>query len=323
MCTAITYAAGDFYFGRNLDLEYGYNEAVTVTPRNYPFRFRSAPALDSHYALIGMATVAGGYPLYYEATNEKGLSLAGLNFPGNAVYYPYDQNKDNITPFELIPWLLGQCASVTEAEQLLSRLNLWSMPFSEEFPLSPLHWFLADSSRCLVLEPMADGLKIYENPVGVLTNNPPFDFHMHHLANYMHVTARIPENRFGGNVELKPYSLGMGGMGLPGDLSSSSRFVRAAFTKVNSISNGSEEDNVSQFFHILDSVAQTRGLTTVREGEYEITRYSSCCNVNRGIYYYTTYSNRQITALDMHSLDLNAAELSGYPFEDTQKIKFL
>jgi choloylglycine hydrolase len=146
---------------------------------------------------------------------------------------------------------------------------------------------------------------------------------MHNLANYMHVTARVPENRFGGNVELKPYSLGMGSIGLPGDLSSASRFVRAAFTRANSVTDGSEADNISQFFHILDSVAQTRGLTTVRPGEFEITRYSSCCNASRGIYYYTTYGNRQITALDMHSRDLNGEKIYSYPISDTQQIKFL
>ena len=88
MCTAATYRTRDHYFGRTLDYEFSYAEEVTITPRNFPFRFRHVRPLDHHYALIGMATVAEDYPLYYEATNEKGLSMAGLNFPGNAVYRP-------------------------------------------------------------------------------------------------------------------------------------------------------------------------------------------------------------------------------------------
>ena len=120
MCTAITYQTNHHYFGRNLDLEYSYRETVTVTPRNYPFTFRSGTRWEQHYAMIGMAYVQEGYPLYYEATNEKGLSAAGLNFPGNAVYHPYAEGKHNVAPFELIPWLLGQCATLQEARALQS-----------------------------------------------------------------------------------------------------------------------------------------------------------------------------------------------------------
>ncbi len=320
MCTAATYLTKDFYFGRNLDLEYSYKETVTVTPRSFPFRFRNGKILDNHYALIGMATVAEGYPLYYEATNEKGLSLAGLNFPKNAVYYPFQENKDNITPYELVPWLLGQCESVFQAEAYLEKINLWNEPFSKEFPLSPLHWILADREHCLVLEPMADGLKIHKNPVGILTNNPPFPFHLYNLANYMNLTPMPPENRFSAQIDLTPFSLGMGSIGLPGDMSSPSRFVKAAFTKFNSRSGDSESESISQFFHILGSVVQPRGLTNVRGDEYEFTLYSSCCNTEKGIYYYKTYENSQITAVDMHREDLDSSELISYPLIQGQQI---
>ena len=311
MCTAITFQAGDHYFGRNLDLEYSYNETVTVTPRSYPFRFRCGKTLTSHYAIIGMATVADEYPLYYEATNEKGLSLAGLNFPGNAHYYPQAEGMDNIAPFELIPWLLGTCANVTEARGKLAKLNLWNTPFSPAFPLSPLHWLLADREHSLVLEPMADGLKIYEDPVGVLTNNPPFPYHLHNLTNYMGLTHQPPTNRQ--SIELKPYSLGLGSFGLPGDMSSGSRFVKAAFTKLHSLCPAAEAQAVSQFFHILGSVCQQRGLTQLENGKFEYTLYSSCCNTDRGIYYYTTYDNSRITAVDMHREDLDSDALVTYP----------
>lgn len=320
MCTAITYQTKDFYFGRNLDLEYSYNETVTVNPRKYPFHFRNGTVLNDHYAMIGMATVANGYPLYYEATNEKGLSLAGLNFPKNAVYYAQCDNKTNIAPFELTPWLLGKCATVQEAMNLLSQLNLWNIPFSKDFPLSPLHWILADSSRSITIEPLADGMRIYENPVGILTNNPPFDFQMHYLAGFMNLTAKQPDNRFSKKISLSPYSLGMGAMGLPGDLSSPSRFVKAAFTKLNSVSGDTEDESISQFFHILGSVAQQRGLTTVRSDEYEITLYSSCCNATKGIYYYTTYGNRQISAVNMHHCDLDGDKIVTYPLLTKQQI---
>lgn len=320
MCTAITYKTKDFYFGRNLDLEYHYQETVTITPRKYPFLFRNGERFEHHYALIGMATVAEGYPLYYEATNEKGLSMAGLNFPQNATYYEKVEGKENITPFELIPWLLGQCETVEEALGKMRNMNLWNQSFSEELPLSPLHWILADQERTITIEPMADGVKIYENPLGVLTNNPPFDFHMYHLANYMNLTTLQPTNRFSDQIDLQPYSLGMGAIGLPGDLSSASRFIKVAFTKVNSISGETESESISQFFHILGSVAQQRGLTRVRDEEYEYTLYSSCCNTTRGIYYYTTYENSQITAVDMNKEDLEGSNIISYPLITGQQI---
>lgn len=116
MCTAATYQTRDFYMGRTLDYEFSYGDQITVTPRNYPFSFLHMPSLSHHYAMIGMACVMDDYPLYYEAFNEKGLGIAGLNFVGNAVYFDPKPEKDNIAQFELIPWILGTCASLAEAK---------------------------------------------------------------------------------------------------------------------------------------------------------------------------------------------------------------
>lgn len=314
MCTAITYKTKDNYFGRTLDLEYTYNETVTVTPRNFKFCFRTKPEITSHYAIIGMATVADNYPLYYEAANECGLAMAGLNFPENTHYFPESAEKDNIAPFEFIPWILSQCENLSQARLLLSKINICSISFSNDFPLSPLHWIIADHDGAITVESVADGLKIYENPVGVLTNNPCFDYHMTHLCDYINLTSLPPQNRFG-NTDLVPYSKGMGAMGLPGDLSSASRFVRAAFVKLNSISGNSENESISQFFHILGAVAQQRGCTRLADGKNEITVYTSCINTDKGIYYYTTYDNSCISAVDMHNCNLGGEELCIYPLE--------
>lgn len=320
MCTAATYVTRDHYFGRNFDLEYSYHETVTITPRNYPFVFRRTGEQKSHYAIIGMAYVVDQYPLYYDATNEKGLSMAGLNFPGNAVYHPERADKENIAPFELIPWLLGQCATIADVKECLAKMNLVKINYSEDLPLSPLHWMISDHDSSITLECLSDGLHVYDNPVGVLTNNPPFEYQMFNLNNYMHVTADHPVNRFSDQIKLERYSLGMGSIGLPGDLSSLSRFVKAVFTKVNSISGESESESISQFFHILDSVQQQRGCTLAREGQYEITLYSSCCNTDQGIYYYKTYENSQISAVHLHHEDLDGNSLISYPLITGQQI---
>ena len=322
MCTAITFKTKDHYFGRNLDLEYHYRETVTITPRNYKFHFRNLPEINTHYAMIGVATVAAGYPLYYDATNEKGLSLAGLNFPANAVYQSVQYGRDNVAPFELIPWILGQCENVQEALQLLDKINLANISFSKEYPLSPLHWLLADKNQAVTIEPLAEGIRVYKNPVGVLTNNPPFDYHINNLNNYLNLTREEPENRFATQLDLMPFSRGMGAIGLPGDLSSPSRFIRAAYTKFNSVCDESENASISQFFHILGSVSQQNGCSRAGKG-FEKTVYSSCCNTDQGIYYYKTYENSQITAIDMHSENLNGDNLISYPLVTTQQIHYL
>ncbi|MEY8444625.1 choloylglycine hydrolase [Enterococcus ratti] len=323
MCTSIVYSTNDHYFGRNLDLEVSYGQMVTITPKNYPFKFRKTADLSTHYALIGMAAVVNGYPLYFEATNEKGLSMAGLNFPENAYYFEEDPTKTNITPFEFIPWLLGQCATVKEANKLLDEINLVNINFSEELPLSPLHWMLADQKESMVIESTRDGLKRFNNPVGVLTNNPPFDYQLFNLNNYRALSPSVSPNTFSGKLNLDVYSRGMGGIGLPGDLSSTSRFVKATFTKLNSISNSPEEESVNQFFHILKSVEQQKGLCDVGNGQFEYTIYSSCCNMDKGIYYYTTYTNNQITAVDMNQEDLQGTQLITYPLVEQEQINFI
>ncbi len=321
MCTAATYQTKDFYFGRTLDYDFSYGEEIVVTPRHFPFLFRNTGKRESHYAMIGTAHMEDGYPLYYDAVNEKGLGMAGLNFVGNAHYCEEAAGKDNVASFELIPWILCQCATVREAGQLLEKINITDTPFNKKLPPAQLHWMIAGRDGCLTLESVKTGLCMYENPVGVLTNNPPFEAQMFQLNNYMHLSPEDPQNHFSDRLSLGAYSRGMGAMGLPGDLSSQSRFVRAAFTKMNSRSGDSESESISQFFHILGSVDQQRGCCNVGDGRYEITIYTSCCNADRGIYYYTTYENHQITGVDMHKEDLDGGSIVRYPMVREQQIQ--
>jgi choloylglycine hydrolase len=321
MCTAATYKTKDFYFGRTLDYEFSYGEEVTVSPRNFEFRFRNVGSMKSHYAIIGMAFVAGGYPLYYDAINEKGLGMAGLNFVGNAHYRDPDETKDNICQFELIPWILGQCSSVEEVRGLLDQINITNQPFSDQLPLAQLHWIIADGNSAITVESVREGLKVYDNPVGVLTNNPTFDQQMFSLNNYRYLSPKSPQNTFSKDLDLELYSRGMGAIGLPGDLSSQSRFIRVAYTKMNSFSKEDENSSVSQFFHILGSVDQQRGCCDLGDDKFEITIYTSCCNANKGIYYYTTYDNHQITAVDMRKEDLNGNQLVRYPLITDEQIR--
>ena len=323
MCTAATYKTKGAYYGRTLDYEFSYGEEVCITPRNYRFDFRYMGSMDRHYAIIGMAFISDGYPLYYDAMNEKGLWMAGLNFVGNAVYADAKDGLKNVAQYEFIPWILATCATLEDARKALGEIKLVGTPFSADFPAAKLHWIIADKTGAIVVEPHRDGLKIFDDPAGVLTNEPSFDQQMFHLNDFMHLSPKQPVNSFSDKLELGLYSRGMGAIGLPGDLSSMSRFVRAAFTRANSVSGSSEEESVGQFFHILGSVEQVKGCCEVANGKFEYTIYTSCWNADRGIYYHTSYNDRQINAVDMHSADLDGNRLYSCPVQNTETIRTL
>lgn len=320
MCTAATYKTKDFYFGRTLDYESSYGEEIVVMPRNFRLDFLNMGVYENHYAVIGTAHIAQDYPLFYDAVNEKGLAMAGLNFVGNAYYGKNIDGRDNVAQYEFIPWILSRCSSTAEAKDLISKINITDTPFNEHMPAGQLHWIIADREQTITVESVRDGIKVYDNPAGVLTNNPPFNEQMFRLNDYMHLSPKQPQNSFSSKLDLKTYSRGMGAIGLPGDLSSQSRFVRAAFVRANSVSGSSETESVSQFFHILGSVDQQRGCCDVGEGRYEITIYTSCCNADKGIYYYNTYNNHQISAVDMHKEDLDGSRLVSYPMITDEQI---
>ncbi len=322
MCTAVGFKGKDFYFGRTLDYEFSFGEEIVITPRNYSFELRHKGILKKHYAIIGMAHIENNYPLYYDAVNEKGLCMAALNFVGNAYYFDGKNKVDNIAHFELIPYILACCATVDEARKRLVNINITNTPFSSELPVSQLHWIIADKNGAITVESVKSGLKIYDNPVGVLTNNPPFNEQIFSLNNYMHLSNKPPENLFLKDFPLKQYSRGMGALGLPGDWSSQSRFIRAVFAKNNSVSGNTEAESVAQFFHILDSVAQIKGCCELENNKYEITIYSSCINAEKGIYYYKTYYNHQITAVDMKKEELDFDKLLRYPLMTENQIDF-
>ena len=266
-----------------------------------------------------MAYVQDGYPLFYDAVNEKGLGMAGLNFPQTAVYFPPLEGKVNVSPFEFIPYILSRYETVAQVKDALKDIVLVDLPFSKELPLTPLHWIVSDRQGSIVVESVRDGLKVYDDPVGVLTNNPPFPAQMYKLADYMNLSIEPAVNRLLPEVDLRAYSRGMGAMGLPGDLSSSSRFVKAAFTRCNSLSGRGEEESVSQFFHILGAVEQQRGCVKLGE-RYELTIYSSCCNTDKGVYYYKTYDNSRIHGVDMHREDLEGRSLLQFPLIEHEEL---
>ena len=308
MCTAVSWGENYRYFGRNLDLEYHYREEVVCVPRNYNLVFKKMPAVTKHFAIVGMATVSRGYPLFYDAANEWGLACAALNFVNNAHYREPRKDALNLAPYEVIPYILARCKTVADALVLIKKLNIVNIPFDSKLPLSELHFILADKQKCIVIEPTREGVFVYDDPFRVLTNNPPFPYHKKNMANYMNLTPYEPENRFSDKLALEAYSRGMGGIGLPGDFSSASRFVRAAFVAANAVHKEKDAENVAQFFHILASAEVAEGGVRLGEGNVK-TVYSSCIDTERGIYYLRTYESLSTPSVSMRDTDIDGKEL--------------
>ena len=322
MCTAIKINGEKNLFGRTLDVEASYGEKIIIARRGFDFKFTDTYRSASRYALLGVGCVVKNYPFYFDAVNEKGLAMAALSFPGNAFYSERRENRYNVASYDFIPWVLSGCASVSEAKELISAATITDAAFSPDMPPSPLHFIISDKKDSITVEPTREGLRIYENPLGVLTNNPPFDAQLSWASAYMYLASGQPKNNVAPTVNLEHFSRGMGAFGMPGDFSSPSRFVRAVFVK-NHIETNAACGEVSSFFHVMDSVAVPHGCVLTDEGEKTYTVYTSCIDMDRIIYYFTTYGHRQIRAVDLFEKGIDGDSLLTFDMSSKESVFYI
>ena len=286
MCTVISFVRDTLYFGRNMDIDYDFGYKIAVTPRDYLLKTKESGTLLRHYAMIGGAAVADDYPLYAEACNEKGLCMAGLNFPFNALYKENaEKGKKSLAPYELIPYVLATCADLEEARSLLENTEITDKPFRRDLPLVPLHWIVSDKSGSIVFEQTKSGAKVYDDPLCVLTNNPPFPFHTENVRQY----ERLSSKNFYARVDESMFCEGMGAIGLPGDMSSYSRFVKAEYCLRNAVCGNDPREKIAQTFRMLESVAMPRGSVVTQNGREDVTTYSCVIDAERKAYFFRTY----------------------------------
>lgn len=288
MCTCILYGS---FFGRTLDLDRGLGEEVVILPGRYPIDLLYAKRVEEHPAIIGCALVKDGAPLWFDAVNEHGLGAAGLNFPDHAAYLPPRADKNNLASYELIPYILSKCKSVSDAVSVLEKCNITPDAVSPDLPPTPMHWMIADKERSIAVEPHSDGLRIYENSFGVLTNSPPFPVHR---DNIMHTPPS--------------------GERLPGDWSSESRFIRAFFAKKHTAGGG-----VNDYFHIMDTVAVPNGCS---KKDWH-TVYTSSADLERGDYYFTTYEDRRIRKVSLSDAELDSDEIFRFSMRGEEDLEIL
>ena len=327
MCTALTLKTEDGYtlFGRNMDLEYSFNQAIHLIPRNYAYK-NHVTHTDCHtkYAILGMGVILSEekHPTLADGINEKGLACAGLNFPD---YIRYEstvvEGKNNIGPYDIIFWILSNFSSIEELREPLNNLNIVGTPFDDKIPLPTLHWIVKDTTgACIVIEATKEKLCVYENHIGVLTNSPTFDWHINHLNQYVGLSSYQAENTSWGDQPLTPSGHGLGAFGLPGDSSSISRFVRIAFLKSVLPPIPTLERGISEYFNLLGNVSMTDGIIIKPHNQHEITIYTACMCLEKGIYYYKSYTNHRITAIDMHKENLDAPSIKTFNFIDKEDI---
>lgn len=273
MCTSVFLKSG--FFGRTLDYETSFGEEILFSPRG-GFRFGQA---DNRYLMMGVGVMRGKTPMYFDGMNEFSLCAAALNFPGEAHY----AMGEGIPSGELIGFVLGFCRSTDEARSAIERLGIVA---STEF--APLHWMIADKRSAIVVESTKDGLFIHENPVGILTNSPDFKNQLAHLSDFS---------------GLSPHSLttrGDGALGLPGDFSSMSRFVRGAFMLENSLSDGTSHGELCRIIHVLDALSLPLGVTLSESDKPVSTRYISAMDMEGLTYYYKTYDGLNLKSVSLH-----------------------
>lgn len=282
-----------------MDLDCDFARTAVRAPRAFPLAGRRR-----HYAVAGVAQVREGIPYFAEGLNERGLYAAGLYFP-DAVYA-----AKGMAPHVFMTSALALCASASEAARLLTNTDISGE--GVDGPAPPLHWMLADRTRTLVVERRAEGLFVHENAFGVLTNSPPFPFHADNMRQYMGLSASSPAC---GWHPFTPFGVGFGGIGLPGDGSPASRFVRAAFLRANA-----KGASLFDVFGILRSLAFPAGLARTERGE-ERTLYSSVADADDGIFYYAADAHPRPCAVRLSGRE-EGNSLAVFPFPKAESPLF-
>lgn len=310
MCTGIRFtdAKGSMFFGRNLDWTQGYGEKVVVTPPSAvvsPAFPRPNDPAQGH-TVIGMGIVVAGIPLYFDCGNDKGLAIAGLNFPQSAQYAPEPHDgTTNVAAYEFPYWIARTCTTLDEAREQLTHLTIVAKPVNEQLPVANLHWIISDKTGSIVVECMADGMHVWDDDVDVLTNEPDFGWHRQNLRNYLTLSGATPAPTTWSSAPLKAFGSGVGMQGLPGDYGGPARFVRAAFVNTHYPEQTNEMANVIRLFRTLGAAAVPDGVAQMADGAFEKTLYTSCFSASTCTYYHATYDDPTIRAYPLASVDIS------------------
>ncbi|RHW58032.1 linear amide C-N hydrolase [Clostridium botulinum] len=325
MCTSVTLKTkdGKNLFGRTMDFSVKFNESVRLVPRNFKWtNVTDKEEKSTKYAFIGMSIVTDNHPVFADGVNEKGLTCATLYFPGFAKYEEENiENKENIACYDFVLWALSQFKHLEEVKKSLENVVVINKVLSILNFAPPLHWILSDKSgKSIVVEKTNRGLEVFDNPIGVMTNSPNFEWHLSNLRQYIGVRAKQFDNVTWNDLELSAFSQGSGTFGLPGDFTPPSRFVRAVYLKNNIVDIDDEIEGVNGIFHILSNCEIPKGTVLKSDNACDYTLYTSAMCSESATYYYYTYEDCQISAVHLFNENLDAPFMKNFPISKVQSI---
>ena len=301
MCTAITLHTkqDECFLGRTMDFSYDIDPHVFILPRN--FEWNHIPNQRRHrnlYRFIGIGQEQNGILAFFDGVNERGFAAAALYFAGYACYKEEaEEGKIPVASFDFLHYILGRCQSVEELTEVANRISIVGLADPVTRTAAPLHWIAADrTGACVVVEQTKDGLKLHQNPLGVMANSPDFPWHMTNLRNFMNTVPTQKEEACWNTVPLRPFGQGGGTTILPGGYTSPERFVRTAYLKSHCEPPSYREDAIMTGFHLLESVSIPKGAVVTKENRFDYTKYTAFMNINTCTYYFKTYGNSQVTA---------------------------
>ncbi len=327
-CTGITLKSKDGATVAARTIEWAesvMNTLYVVVPRNQELQSLTPSGMDgmkfkTKYGFVGLAVEQKEFMV--EGLNEKGLSAGLFYFPNYGEYQPYDAaHKERcLADFQLVSYVLGECSSVDEVKKALEKVRVIGI----DPRASTVHWrFTEASGRQIVLEIVNQEMHFYDNPLGVLTNSPGIEWHWTNLNNYVNLQpGTLPEHNFG-PVEGKSFGHGSGLLGLPGDFTPPSRFVRATIFQLTAAQQPSAEESVFQVFHILNNFDIPAG-TEFPWGKSpadvpSATQFTVASDTHNCMIYYRTMYNSNIRCIDLKAIDFDKVLYQFHPLDAVKK----
>ncbi|MGZ8417003.1 MAG: linear amide C-N hydrolase [Methyloceanibacter sp.] len=336
-CTGISLKAGDGAAIRGRTLEFGFpmQSKVLVVPAGQELSGTlpdggKGLVYKSRYAFVGANAL--GLPAILDGINDQGLSVGLFYFPGYAKYAEVtDENKSRaIAPQEFGVWALANFATVDEVREAVKNIVVVPTPApglgSPQGAVAGAHFFLQDKSgKSLVVEPVDGTLKLHDAPLGVMTNAPTYDWHMTNLSNYINLSVKDIDRAKVGGVTVPAFGSGSGLLGLPGDFTPPSRFVRAVVYSQSAVPNQTANEAVLAAFHILNQFDIPKGVvmnSAVGEPIAEITEWTSVADLKNLRWYFRTVADQSIRVVDLkEALDAAKGEIATIEMEtSTQPI---
>ena len=333
-CTGIriTPKDGSVIFARTLEFADDLHSNIIVIPREKEFAGTSpgdklGRRWKAKYGIVGAN--AFGMPAIIDGVNEKGLAVGLFYFPGYAKYQDVkEQDADKaLAPWELGVYLLGRCASVKEAVEAARGVRVGEVVQKDLGFVPPCHYIVNDANRrCVVLEYVDGDLKIHDNPLAVMSNSPTFDWHVTNLRNYVNLSVtNVPPVPVAG-IKLPGFGQGSGMLGLPGDFTPPSRFVRAVAFSQSALPVATAHEGVLQAFHILNQFDIPKGAARGVEHGKEVADYTlwtGASDLKNLRYYFHTFDSRRIRMIDLKKVDLDAKEIKTIPMAGGEVIEDL